>query len=114
MQEWDEFILPKHISSPHYLPRAFLGFVKEKAQWIVSKRRRAEQFSKHAAFLLARRAIEEKHIIEATQRINEARLVVTSEVVEEPRAKAKSASGCVACGQPVPLPMMLVCSNKVC
>ncbi|KAK0651368.1 hypothetical protein B0T16DRAFT_77784 [Cercophora newfieldiana] len=114
MQEWDAFILPKHISSPQYLPRAFLSFVKEKAQWLVSKRSRSEEFSKHAALLLARRAISEAEIGEATQRLNEARLVVTSEVVDEPPKKVKSASGCVACGDPVPVPMMLVCSNKAC
>jgi hypothetical protein len=114
MQEWDTYILPKHISSPQYLPRAFVGFVKEKAAWIVAKRSRAEEFSKHAAMLLAMRTISEKEIGEATQRINEARSQAPPEAVEEPKPKAKSASGCAACGEPVPVSTMLICSKKVC
>lgn len=114
MVEWDAYILPKHLSSPQYLPRAFLGFVKEKASWIVAKRSRAEEFSKHASILLARRVVSEVEIGEATQRLNEARLQLPAEVPEQPRLKLKSASGCVACGDPVPISTMLVCSNKVC
>ncbi|KAK0626161.1 hypothetical protein B0T14DRAFT_94984 [Immersiella caudata] len=114
MQEWDTFILPKHISSPQYLPRAFLGFVREKAAWIVAKRSRAEEFSTHSALLLAMRKISEDEILEATQRINEARSQAPQEVVEAPKPKAKSASGCVACGEPVPVSRMLVCAKKGC
>ncbi|KAK4455608.1 hypothetical protein QBC34DRAFT_71115 [Podospora aff. communis PSN243] len=114
MQEWDTYILPKHISSPQYLPRAFVGFVKEKAAWIVATRSRAHEFSKHAATLLAMRTISEKEIGEATQRINEARAQAPPEGAEEPKPKPKSASGCVACGEPVPVSTMLICSNKSC
>ena len=114
MKEWDSFILLKHISSPQYLPRAFLGFVKEKAPWIVAKRSRSEEFSKHTSLLLGRRVIGEAEIVEATQRINEARTQKPEEAVEPPKPAPRGASGCVACGQPVPVSTMLVCSNKVC
>ncbi|KAK1761184.1 hypothetical protein QBC47DRAFT_289166 [Echria macrotheca] len=114
MQEWDSYILKKHISSQQYLPRAFLGFVKEKAPWIVAKKSRSKEFSKHVAMLLARRAISEAVIVEATQRINDARLLQTDGEVEEPAPKIKSGSGCVTCGEPVPVSAMLLCANKMC
>jgi len=114
MQEWDSFLLKKHISSQHFLPRAFLGFVKEKAPWIVAKKRRCEEFGKHCSLLLARCAINEANIVEATQRLNEARGMRTEEAPQQQKPQGKSASGCVICGEPVPVPVMLLCSNKVC
>jgi len=147
MMEWDSFILKKHISSQQYLPRAFLGFVKEKASWIVSKQSRAEEFSKHVSMLLARRAIGDDVIHETTIKINEARnamLEAAKEAKEaskkaaaeraiaektgaipvadmQPTAAAgqekkarKKAGGCVVCGEPVPVPVMVICANKVC
>nr|5BJS_B Chain B, Histone-lysine N-methyltransferase EZH2, Polycomb protein SUZ12 [Thermochaetoides thermophila]5KJH_B Chain B, Crystal structure of an active polycomb repressive complex 2 in the stimulated state [Thermochaetoides thermophila DSM 1495]5KJI_B Chain B, Crystal structure of an active polycomb repressive complex 2 in the basal state [Thermochaetoides thermophila DSM 1495]5M5G_B Chain B, Crystal structure of the Chaetomium Thermophilum polycomb repressive complex 2 (PRC2) [Thermochaetoides len=73
LQEWDAFILRRHISSEQYLPRYFLRFVREKADWLVSKRSRGEEFSKLVATLLARRVLPERVVIEATQVLNDAR-----------------------------------------
>ncbi|KAK3343909.1 hypothetical protein B0T25DRAFT_311305 [Lasiosphaeria hispida] len=114
MQEWDAYVLKKHISSDHFLPRAFLGFVKQKASWIVATRSRSEEFSKHVSMLLARRAINEAVIIEVTQKINDARLEGSKEAVTPTPSRPKSAADCTACGKPVPVPAMLVCANKQC
>ncbi|KAK0741688.1 hypothetical protein B0T21DRAFT_408547 [Apiosordaria backusii] len=73
LQEWDAFILRKHISSQQYLPKAFLQFVKEKAGWLVEKQARAEEFSKHVSTLLARRVLGEGEVVECTGLLNEAR-----------------------------------------
>ncbi|KAK3371414.1 hypothetical protein B0T24DRAFT_319028 [Lasiosphaeria ovina] len=113
MQEWDSFVLNKHISSEQYLPRVFVGFVKEKAGWIVPKRSRLEEFSKHVSMLLARRAINEASIFEATKIINEAR---TKNSGEAPKVLPRHnvTGGCNACGKPVPVSAMLSCSIKAC
>ncbi|KAK5660857.1 hypothetical protein OQA88_12228 [Cercophora sp. LCS_1] len=112
MKEWNGYILRKHISSQQYLPRAFLSFVKEKASWIVAKPSRADEFSRHVGMLLARRVLEESVIVEATQRLNEARAFPRP--VEEPKEIKSSAGGCTDCGKPVGIADMLICGNKQC
>jgi hypothetical protein len=123
MQEWDAFILRKHISSTQYLPRNFLRFVREKASWIVAKQSRAVEFSYHVATLLARRVLPDAAIFEATQILNDARsrLAAADGQTEQqepaqqqpPRNKA-SGGCCAACGEPVPAAALLRCANKVC
>ncbi|KAK3683706.1 hypothetical protein B0T22DRAFT_257500 [Podospora appendiculata] len=113
MKEWDAFILKKHLSSEQYLPRELLKFVKEKAPWIVARRSRAEEFSKHISMLLARQVVSDANIVEVTQRLNEARALKLPE--EEKLAPTpRRAGGCTACGEPVPVPSMLICANKQC
>lgn len=116
LQEWDAFILKKHISSEQYLPRHFLSFVREKAAWIVGKQSRAEEFSKHVATLLARRVLPDSAIFEATQMLNDARARRKAGEEDPPQSEKRKVSGgcCNACGEPVPVPAMLVCANKVC
>ena len=119
MQEWDAFVLQKHLSSPQFLPRALAAFVKEKAGWIVSNRSRSDEFSKHVSMLLARRVISEAAVVEVTQRITEARgahreAAAAPVPVAEPKFRPKSAAGCGECGEPVPVPLMLICANRVC
>ncbi|KAK0740674.1 hypothetical protein B0T18DRAFT_440247 [Schizothecium vesticola] len=119
MQEWDAYVLHKHLSSPQYLPRAFTGFVRDRAGWIVANKSRADEFSKHVAMLLARRVIPDAAVVEATHRILEARAALREAPpppVEEEGAKVKpkSKAGCGVCGQPVPVSGMLICVNKRC
>lgn len=117
LQEWDAFILRKHVSSEPYLPRNFLRFVREKAAWIVARRSRAEEFTKHASTLLARRVLPDAAIFEATQILNDARgRQAEGDEPAQPTPKKKKPSGgcCTVCGEPVPVPAMLVCANKVC
>jgi hypothetical protein len=114
LQEWDAFILRKHISSEHYLPRHFLRFVREKASWIVAKRSRTDEFSKHVAMLLARRILPDTAIFEATQILNDARLRQTEEEPAQPPKKKASGGCCTICNEPVAVPAMLICANKVC
>jgi hypothetical protein len=113
LQEWDAFILRKHISSEQYLPRNFLRFVREKASWIVAKQSRAEEFSKHVATLLARRVLPDSAISEATQILNDARSRQAEAVPAQPPKKKVTGGCCTACGEPVPVSAMLVCTNKV-
>ncbi len=115
MREWDAFILRKHLTSDQYLARAFLSFVRMKAPWIVVNTRRAQEFSKHAAMLLARNAIDETTFHEASVSINEARNKSTTNVVqaEEPKSSPKGPDCCTACREKVSAPAMLVCHNKV-
>lgn len=115
MQEWDSYVLHKHLSSPQYLPRAFTGFVRDRAEWIVSSRSRADEFSKHVAMLLARRVIPDAAVVEATQRILEARTALKDAPPPpaEAKVKPKSKAGCGVCGEPVPVSGMLICVNKV-
>ncbi|KAK4662670.1 hypothetical protein QC763_605630 [Podospora pseudopauciseta] len=122
MQEWDAFILRKHLSSQQYLPKAFLQFVKDKAGWLVEKQARAEEFSKHVSTLLARRVLGENEVIESTALLNEARerksKAVNGEVSggggEEGRKGKRTGGCCVGCGEPVPVSEMVVCGNKEC
>ncbi|KAK4239246.1 hypothetical protein C8A03DRAFT_14322 [Achaetomium macrosporum] len=118
LQEWDAFILRKHISSEQYLPRNFLRFVREKASWIVTKQSRADEFSKHVSILLARRVLPDTAIFEATKLLNDARSRQAAHGADEepaqpPRNKATGGC-CTACGEPVPAPEMLICADKQC
>jgi hypothetical protein len=124
LQAWDAFILRKHISSEHYLPRHFLLFVREKAAWLVAKRARVDEFSKHAATLIARKVLPDAVVLEATQLLNDARArraaggeedgEGAAEETEKPVRNKASGGCCAECGRPVPVPAMLVCANKVC
>ncbi|KAK4155234.1 hypothetical protein C8A00DRAFT_13717 [Chaetomidium leptoderma] len=121
LQEWDTFILRKHVSSEQHLPRNFLRFVREKAAWIVAKQSRGHEFSKHVATLLARRVLPDAVIFEATQLLHDAeerRAANQGEQQDEEPAQLvrHKATGdcCAACGVAVPVPAMLVCANKKC
>ena len=117
MKEWDAFILQRHLSSEAYLGRAFLAFVKEKANWIIARQTRAEEFSKHVAVLLARQAIDDMTLQDATTRLNEARTAKATAVPEPPKPeppKQRDPSDCAVCGQLVAVSAMLICGNKVC
>ncbi|KAK3304444.1 uncharacterized protein B0T15DRAFT_241837 [Chaetomium strumarium] len=118
LQEWDAFILRKHISSEQHLPRNFLRFVREKASWIVAKQSRADEFSKHVSILLARGVLPDTAIFEATRLLNDARsrqaeYGADEGPVQPPRNKATGGC-CTACGEPVPASEMLICGNKQC
>jgi hypothetical protein len=117
LQEWDAFILRKHISSEQHLPRNFLRFVREKASWIVAKQSRADEFSKHVSILLARGVLPDPVIFEATRLLNEARSRQATYGADEGPAQPprnRAAGGCcTACGEPVPVSEMLICGNKV-
>ena len=120
LQEWDAFVLRKHISSEQYLPRHFLRFVREKAAWMAAKPSRAEEFSLHVATLLARRVLPDAVIVEATQLLNDARSRKAAgeggaeELASATTTRSKASGGCCcACGTPVAVPAMLVCVNKV-
>ena len=122
LQEWDNFILKKHLSSDEYLPRAFTEFVKLKAGWIVEKQARAEEFAKHVSLLLARRVLGDQEVGEATRCLNSARArgkardtggySAGRENGEEKRKK-RGAGCCVKCGEVVGVVGMVVCGNKV-
>lgn len=121
MQEWDTFIMRKHISSEEQLPRNFLRFVREKAAWLVAKPSRAEEFSLHTSTLVARRVLPDSVIFECTQLLNDARARRAAnhehadEELAQQHVRNKASGGCCcACGEPVPVPAMLVCANKVC
>lgn len=114
MQEWDAFILRKHISSEQYLGRHFVRFVREKAAWIVAKRTRADEFGKHVAMLLARRVLADAAVVEATQILNDARSHQAEAEPAQPPKKKASGGCCTVCSEPVPVPAMLICANKVC
>ncbi|KAK4205643.1 hypothetical protein QBC40DRAFT_578 [Triangularia verruculosa] len=123
LQEWDAFILKKHISSQQYLPRAFLQFVREKALWLVEKQARAEEFSKHVSTLLARRVLGENEIIESTTLLNEARdkmakggngAVNGDGGKGEKKVKKHRGQVCAGCEEPVPVSEMAICMNKQC
>ncbi|KAH6614521.1 hypothetical protein B0J18DRAFT_389232 [Chaetomium sp. MPI-SDFR-AT-0129] len=136
LQQWDSFIIRQHLSSQEYLPRHLLRFVREHAAWIVEVRSRADEFSKHTATLLTRRMLPDAVIFEATQLVNDARSkrVAMAETwgvagdaasretqtaqaqLPAPATAANKASGgcCAKCGEPVPMVVMLVCSNKTC
>lgn len=111
MAEWDTFALEKHLSSEQYLPRLFITFVRLHAAWIAGKQSRAEEFAKHAAFLLARKAIPDTLFLEASLKIHEAR-VSNSRPPKEPEEHSPS-DVCAKCGNPVTVSSLLICANKV-
>lgn len=89
----------------------------------MARRTRADEFSKHVATLLARRVLPDAVILEATQLLNDARARRVGdeeaegeeeETGEKPVRNRASGGCCAECGRPVPVPVMLVCANKVC
>lgn len=121
LQVWDAFILRQHISSPQYLPRNFLRFVRENAAWLSAKRSRTDEFSRHVATLLARCVLPDEAVFKATRLLEDARArrAAGEELGDEPASalqpvRNKASGGCcTACGGPVPPATMLVCANKV-
>lgn len=130
--QWDAYILRKNLTSVAYFPREWLGFVKEKAEWLVSEERRMLEFGKHSSVLLARDVLDDKTVKKAFFYIEDARAEMkrlgegqlrapgdpeTAEVMPKQSPKSsqirKSASGCIVCRLPVLGPTMLVCSNTV-
>ncbi|EQL04130.1 Zinc finger domain-containing protein, PHD-finger [Ophiocordyceps sinensis CO18] len=131
--QWDAYILRKNLTSVAYFPREWLGFVKEKAAWLVSEERRMLEFGKHSSVLLARDVLNDKAIKKAFFYIEDARAEMrrlghgqsdapwnpeTTDVATKQSPKSsqirKSASGCIVCQLPVLGPMLLVCSNTSC
>lgn len=125
--EWDGYILKQKITSSVYLPRAWLGFVQQKAPWLVAKSERMREFGKHASVLLAREVLTDEVIKAAMEHINRARSLRTMDVANAilpsdteaassppklTEAK-KTSNGCAVCRLPVRGPRLLICSNKV-
>lgn len=131
--QWDAYILRKNLTSVAYFPREWLGFVREKAEWLVSEDRRMLEFAKHSSFLLARDVLNDKMMKKAFFFIDDARAEMKRLRGGEPEALRKSemagvapkqspksshirksASGCNVCRLPVLGPTLLICSNTVC
>ncbi|KAF4587604.1 Zinc finger domain-containing protein, PHD-finger [Ophiocordyceps camponoti-floridani] len=129
--EWDGYILGKNLTSLAYFPREWLGFVREKATWLVSEKRRMLEFGKHSSALLARNLLNDTMMEDAFAMIDKARAALKQQArqdevdeqqqpaagVPSPRQSPKvrkSASGCVVCQLPVLGPTMLICSNTSC
>lgn len=112
-KQWDAFILPQHLSSEEYLPRAFLAFVKENAKWFVAKPSRAQELGNHMQVLLIRNCLDEEAVRFALDCLDEAR---NQALVEEPseRRPKKRDSGCAVCGKMVSVgPRFLACTAAV-
>ncbi|KAK4165051.1 hypothetical protein QBC43DRAFT_209483 [Cladorrhinum sp. PSN259] len=120
LQEWDNFILRKHLSSQQYLPRAFNEFVSLKAAWIVESKARGEEFAKHVSLLLTRSVVGDQEISEATKVLNEARRAAQaggpkqSGSAEKTTRKRRGGGCCGKCGEVVGVCGMVVCANKQC
>ncbi|KAL7921592.1 hypothetical protein ACQKWADRAFT_124046 [Trichoderma austrokoningii] len=128
--EWDGYILRQNLTSAAYFPRAWLGFVREKASWLVAAEQRLLEFGKHLSLLRVRDMLEDKVMRDAFSLINEARARLQrndnneggdTQAEEEspkqsPRATQirKGTNGCTVCQLPVLGPRMLVCTRKVC
>ncbi|OAR01819.1 hypothetical protein LLEC1_00668 [Akanthomyces lecanii] len=126
--EWDSYILKQCITSSAYLPRAWLGFVQQKAAWLVAKDARMREFGKHTSVLVGREVLTDDVIKQALDHINQARSLRTMDVanailpaeIEEATTASKatdvrkSSNGCTVCQLPVRGPRLLVCANKVC
>ncbi|OAA65065.1 Zinc finger domain-containing protein, PHD-finger [Cordyceps fumosorosea ARSEF 2679] len=126
--EWDGYILKQNITANAYLPRAWLGFVQQKAAWLVAKDERMREYGKHVCVLLARDLLTDEVIKQAQGCIREARALrkmyvdntILSEGVEQAAATSKgagvrkSSKGCPVCQLPVLGPRLLVCANKAC
>ncbi|KAL1883031.1 hypothetical protein VTK73DRAFT_106 [Phialemonium thermophilum] len=110
---WDEFIAKHRISSDQYFPRAFLGFVRDKADWIIAKPSRAEEFSKHILVLYTRGSIDEILMHTAMEILEKAKAEQSEEELTD-SPKEKSNSGCAVCGQLVSGPSLLTCSELKC
>ncbi|KAM4066937.1 VEFS-Box of polycomb protein [Hirsutella rhossiliensis] len=131
--QWDAYILRKNLTSVAYFPREWLGFVKEKAEWLVYEERRMLEFGKHTSVLLARDVLNDKTMKKAFFYIEDARAEMnriregqsaaprnpeTADVATKQSPKSsqirKSASGCIVCQLPVLGPTLLICSNTSC
>ncbi|KAJ3484535.1 hypothetical protein NLG97_g7025 [Lecanicillium saksenae] len=126
--EWDGYILKQNLTSSAYLPRAWLGFVQQKAAWLVAKDERMREFGKHASVLIAREVLTDDVMKQALDHINQARSLRTMDVANAilpaetgqaaTTSKAtdvrRSSNGCTICQLPVRGPRLLVCANKVC
>ncbi|KAL7823579.1 hypothetical protein V8C26DRAFT_124426 [Trichoderma gracile] len=126
--EWDGYILRQSLTSAAYFPRAWLGFVREKAAWLVAAEQRVLEFGKHASLLRVRDMLDDETMQEAFSHINDARmrLQLSSESgnvepaeadpKQSPRATEirKGSNGCTICQLPVLGPRLLVCYNKAC
>ncbi|UKZ56449.1 hypothetical protein TrVGV298_010285 [Trichoderma virens] len=71
--EWDGYILRQSLTSAAYFPRAWLGFVREKASWLAAADQRVLEFGKHASLLRVRDMLDDGIIQEALTYINNAR-----------------------------------------
>ena len=129
--EWDGYILNQNLSSAPYFARAWLKFVREKADWLASADRRMIEFGKHTSYLLSRDLLDDEDMEQAFSYINDARsnLVTNQEEGIEPHDGengltvtrhspksadiCKSADGCTICQLPVIGPRILLCSNTV-
>jgi hypothetical protein len=113
IKEWDTFIQPNKISSPLYLPRAYLAFAKAKASWLVARQSRCNEFSKHSQFIYVTNVIDEATMRKGLDYLEEARRAQGP--VEEPAEPPKSrASGCARCGKFVSKgPAWLACTSPV-
>ncbi|KAL0940667.1 uncharacterized protein CTRU02_203430 [Colletotrichum truncatum] len=124
MQEWDKFMLTKRISSSIYFPRAWLNFVRLKADWLLSSQSRMIEFGKHFTYLLARSSLDHSTVEEALEYIAacRAKLGVRNGDHAPPAPKEspqgphlrKSAAGCQVCGLAVLGPRLLLCANSQC
>ncbi|XWW93273.1 hypothetical protein V2A60_001205 [Cordyceps javanica] len=126
--EWDSYILRQAITSSAYLPRAWLGFVQQKAGWLIAKDERMREFGKHVSVLMAREVLTDDVMKQALDHINQARSLRTMDVAnailpaeaEQTQTSSKStdvrksSNGCTICQLPVRGPRLLVCANKVC
>lgn len=122
--KWDDYILKQNITSSVYLPRAWLGFVRQSAEWLVAKEDRMREFGKHASVLLARDVLTDNVIADAFAIIDNMRARQYESKIAETKEKQSTASpkstdvrmgsnGCAVCRLPVRGPRLLVCSNKV-
>ncbi|TDZ25084.1 hypothetical protein Cob_v001893 [Colletotrichum orbiculare MAFF 240422] len=126
MQEWDQFMLTKRISSDIYFPRAWLDFVKLNVDWLLSSKSRMVEFGKHFTYLLARSSLDHDTVQEALEYIAACRTKLAIRngnnsnpppaMKESPRGPhvRKSASGCQVCGMTVLGPRLLLCANTKC
>lgn len=123
MQEWDQFMLTKRISSNIYFPPAWLSFVKLKVDWLLSSPTRMIEFGKHISYLLARSSLDHNTVQEALEHIATRRATLgktngdrTTSTEKEPPLGPhirKSAGGCQVCGLTVLGPRLLLCANQV-
>lgn len=125
--QWDGYILKQGITSSVYLPRAWLGFVQENADWLTAKNERMFEFGKHLSVLMAREVLTDDAINQAQVHIGQARSLRTMDLanailpLETDAAAAtpkatdikKGSNGCTICRLPVRGPRLLVCANKV-
>lgn len=122
--EWDGYILKQNITSSVYLPRAWLGFVRQSAEWLVAKEDRMREFGKHASVLLARDVLRDDVIAEAFAIIDNVRArqgeskiagITGKQNATSPKSTdiRTGSNGCAVCRLPVRGPRLLTCSNKV-